>query len=280
MFKLRSASIIFAGLCCLAMAGCTALEINRNIEDALGSAARTRVQQIGSPNRDCYLVRLNFSKAYAVVVPNRILRLGEEFKQVNVVSQFSGRGVDNAVLQCVRANGSVENYLLQVLSGSQLALYRLESDSRDPFKAGLYEGEHLLVQNTAGPNVRYWFVAPENVRGPKLISRASLNRQKTASGKSRKSGKATASAASQNKTSASSGEAPAADLPTADLPSIRQDSTVRLEMDTGAEKSAPAAEKPAPAAVEKPKTDAGAAQPAPPAATQGAPAKPYTIVID
>lgn len=249
------------------LSGCTALEINRQLDDAFGSAARTRVERLGSPATDCYLVRLNFSKSYAVVLPEKILRLGEEFSKVSVPLQFSGGGTDYAVLQCSRPNGSVENYLLQILSRQRLELYRLDSDSTAPFGANVFNGEHLLVQATDGPNVRYWYVSPSSVRGPKLIARSKLGRNKNGRAKSSaRSGKSSGS----RKTAPQSAELPAADLPTADLPSIQQDKTVRLEVDSPPEKSAPVE-------VERPGPDTGAKAVEP--ATGGAP-KPYTIVVE
>lgn len=274
----KTAAFLLVVACLLALAGCSAIEFNRNLEDAIGSAARTKVQTLGTPDKRCDLVRLDITKAYAVVLPRRILRLGEEYPQVSVARQFSGNGIDYAVLQCVRANGSVENYLLQIFSSSRIELYRLDSSSRQPFAAAPADGVMALMQDTDTPGqVRYWTVAPSSVRGPSLISGTKLRSGKSAA----RSGK--------KKTAPRKVE-----LPMADLPVIQQDTSVRLEADTPPDSAAaPAATAPV-IVVDSPKTGAGASQsPAsqPPAsgATSGAAsgtasgagaAKPYTIVVE
>ncbi|MBD5646068.1 MAG: hypothetical protein HDQ89_00045 [Desulfovibrio sp.] len=277
MFKLRTAAILLAGALALALAGCSATEFNRQLEDAMGSMARTKVTRIGSPARDCWLVKLNISKAYAVVVPKRILRLGEEFPQVSVVSQFSGSGVDYAVLQAVRANGAVENFLLQALSSTQVELYRLDSSSRLPFTVGYSNGQYVLMQDTDGGKVAYWLVGPSSVRGPSITTRSQLAGGKSArksSGKSKKSPKSGSSGAQTKPENV--------DLPMADLPNIQQDTSVRLEVDTPPESASQApAVKSEPVVVEQPRVTAPASQGAAsaPAASGGA-AQPYTIVVD
>lgn len=276
MFKLRTAAILLAGALALALAGCSATEFNRQLEDAMGSMARTKVTRIGSPARDCWLVKLNISKAYAVVVPKRILRLGEEFPQVSVVSQFSGSGVDYAVLQAVRANGAVENFLLQALSSTQVELYRLDSSSRLPFTVGYSNGQYVLMQDTDGGKVAYWLVGPSSVRGPSITTRSQLAGGKSArksSGKSKKSSKSGSSGAQAKPENV--------DLPMADLPNIQQDTSVRLEVDTPPESASQAPAVKSEPVVEQPRVAAPASQGAAsaPAASGGA-AQPYTIVVD
>ena len=275
MFKLRTAAILLAGALALALAGCSATEFNRQLEDAMGSMARTKVTRIGSPAKDCWLVKLNISKAYAVVVPNRILRLGEEFPQVSVVSQFSGNGVDYAVLQAVRATGAVENFLLQALSSSRLELYRLDSSSRSPFTVGYSNGQYALMQDTDTGKVAYWLVGPSSVRGPSITTRSQLAGGKSA----RKSSKSTKSTA-KSTSSGAQAKPENVDLPMADLPSIQQDTSVKLEVDTPPESAAPAV-KSEPVVVEKPQVAAPASSGAASApATSGGEAQPYTIVVD
>lgn len=285
MMKSRIPVILLALAVALALTGCSATQFNRQLEDAFGSMARTKVTRIGSATKECWLVKLNISKAYAVVVPNRILRLGEEFPQVSVATQFSGDGVDYAVLQCVRANGSVENFLLQAFSSTRLELYRLDSDSRSSFTLGASKGSQVLMQDMGSGKVRYWYVAPSSVRGPSVASRSRFTG--TSARKSSKSTKSTA-AKSDAKSAPEN-----VDLPMADLPAIKQDTSVKLEVDTPPESAAPAAKaepeageggaasgaapatKAEPYVLVEPKVSSGAAP-----ASSGAPAKPYTIVVD
>lgn len=270
----KTAVFLLTVACLLALAGCSAIEFNRNLEDAIGSAARTKVQTLGTPDKRCDLVRLDITKAYAVVLPRRILRLGEEYPQVSVARQFSGNGIDYAVLQCVRANGSVENYLLQIFSSSRIELYRLDSSSRQPFVVAPADGVMALMQDTDTPGqVRYWTVAPSSVRGPSLISGTKLRSGKSAA----RSGK--------KKTAPRKVE-----LPMADLPVIQQDTSVRLEADTPPDSAAASAATAPVIVVDSPRTGAGASQspaPQPPAsapvsgtASGAGAAKPYTIVVE
>lgn len=291
MMKSRITVILLALAVALALTGCSATEFNRQLEDAFGSMARTRVTRIGSPAKDCWLVKLNISKAYAVVVPNRILRLGEEFPQVSVATQFSGDGVDYAVLQCVRGNGSVENFLLQAFSSTRVELYRLDSSSRSPFTVGFSNGQYALMQDTDGGKVAYWLVAPSSVRGPSITTRSKLAGGKSVRRSSGKSARATGKGGAAVTTSKPEN----VDLPMADLPSIQQDTSVKLEVDTPPESAtageAPKAGPEAAGGVGAPSADpAPKAQPEVPAeptvsqgtppASSGGPAKPYTIVVD
>lgn len=271
MFKFRTAAILLIGVLALVIVGCSATEFNRQLEDAFGSMARTKVTRIGAPSKDCWLVKLNISKAFAVVVPNRILRLGEEFPQVSVATQFSGDGVDYAVLQCVRANGSVENFLLQAFSSTRVELYRLDSSSRSPFTVGFSNGQYALMQDTDSGKVAYWLVAPSSVRGPSITTRSKL-----AGGKSARKGSGKSSRSTKSGSSSVTSKPENVDLPMADLPSIQQDTSVKLEIDTPPESSSSAA-KSEPMVVEKPKASTGAAS-AP--ASSGGSDKPYTIVVD
>lgn len=42
----KTAVFLLTVACLLALAGCSAIEFNRNLEDAIGSAARTKVQTL------------------------------------------------------------------------------------------------------------------------------------------------------------------------------------------------------------------------------------------
>lgn len=217
----KMTTFVLALACFAALAGCSATQFSRGLEDAIGSMARTKVQTLGSPDKQCDLVLLNISKAYAVVLPKHILRLGEEYPQVSVAKQFSGSGVDYAVLQCARADSSVENYLLQILSSARVELYKLDSKSMLPFTTTPSGNAITLMQDTDTPGqIRYWTVAPSSVRGPSLSAKA-----KPGSGKSARSKKKAATRKSE----------PAQ----ADLPVIQQDTSVRLEDDTSPQESAP-----------------------------------------
>lgn len=210
----RIAALVLALACPAMLAGCSATQFSRGLEDAIGSMARTKVKTLGSPDKQCDLVLLNISKAYAVVLPKHILRLGEEYPQVSVAKQFSGSGVDYAVLQCARADSSVENYLLQILSSARVELYKLDSKSTLPFTTTPSGNAITLMQDTDTPGqIRYWTVAPSSVRGPSLSAKA-----QSGNGKNARSKKKAATRKSE----------PAQ----ADLPVIQQDTSVRLENDT------------------------------------------------
>lgn len=271
MLKLRMAATLLAGALILALAGCSATEFSRNLEDVIGGAARTKIQRIGAASYECYFVKLNISKGYAVVLPRRILRLGEEFTQASVGIQFSGGGVDYAVIQGVRADGSVENFLLQVFSSNRIEMYRLDSSSRSPFSVNTVNGEFLLIQDADGGMVRYWLVSPSSVRGPSMIARSKVG---VGSKTFKSSGKGTAKSGKSSKKASSAN----VDLPMADLPTIQQDTSMKLEVDNPPQSAAPApAANTEPVVVGKSKVSSGAAQ-AP--ASSGGSAKPYTIVVD
>lgn len=153
-------------LSAVTLCGCVA-EFNRQLEDALGPAARDKVQAIGTPNKNCALYRLNLTKTYGIVIGDHIIRLGEEFPSVRIVKQFATGHADNAVVECTRANGTVDNYLFQIESAKDANLYQLDSHSTQPFDTYIAGGYTFLTQAASNPDkLLLWTVSAGDVRGP------------------------------------------------------------------------------------------------------------------
>lgn len=205
--KIRQMAIMPCILLLAAMICGCGVQFNRDLEDALGPAAREKVQNIGSPDKNCALYKLAITHSYGIVIGNKIIRLGEEYPSVNIVSQFATGNVDNAVVQCIRTNGMLDNYLLQVGPGQNGSLYQLSSTSRQPFSSHVTKDGTILLQTTDRPGtVTVWGIAPGDVRGP---IQSKVNEVKNSSKK--KSRKASSQAKA--------------------MPRIKKDDAFRLEAD-------------------------------------------------
>lgn len=210
---------LLALLASLLLCGCGA-QFSQQLEEALGPAARDKIQSIGAPGKDCALYRLNLTNTYGIVIGDHIMRLGDGFKAVRIVSQFATGNADNAVLQCTRADGAIDNYLFQAESKAKANLYQLDSHTAQPFMTHFTGDSAILMQNAATPGqLLTWTVSIGDVRGPSTGSMQSVFGQK-------KTGK--------------SGSRPRS------MPRIKKDNAFRLEADT------PPAQSPAPAAAASP----------------------------
>lgn len=234
-FKIQHLCWPIAWLATLILCGCAA-QLNQ-LEEALGPAARDKIQTIGSPDKDCALYKLSLTDTYGIVIGNHIMRLGNDFKSVRIVSQFATGSADNAVVQCARADGTLDNYLFQAESGNKANLYQLDSHSRQPFITNFAGDSAILLQTTGDPNKwLIWTVSAGDVRGPSTGSMQSVFGQA-------KPGKRAARPKS--------------------MPKIRKDNTFKLEEDVPPSKSpapkntpAPASEQSAPyKAIETPELD-------------------------
>lgn len=166
-FKLRR--LFLSGAIMLAAAALSACitQFNRDLEDVLGPAARDRVETIGAPDKNCALYKLNLTHTYGIVINDHIIRLGEEFPSVRIVKQFATGRADNAVVECARANGAVDNYLFQAESGTKANLYQLDSHTKGEFGVTAKDGLTFLVQKTDDPKKwMMWTVSAGDVRGP------------------------------------------------------------------------------------------------------------------
>ncbi len=261
---------------CMSLLGCSAAQFNRELENAMGSLARERVETLGSPSKECSLVRLKVSKSYAIVMGTYTIRLGEEYPRVRTVAQLSDGSTDYAVLECGKEDGSFRNFLLRIPpSASQMALFVLSSVSNKPFSSDTSRRPVMLLQDGDIPGqLRVWFLDSSGVRGPGLTTYAKLygagdKKQARASsgGYSGGSGK-TASRASKSSgrpdtPSSQPDRVKAPDFP--DMPIIVPSSSVRIERDEPGRQSglAEPGTQSAPKAAE-PQISAPAASPAPP----------------
>ena len=204
-------------LLAFALCGCVT-SLQRSWEDALGADGRTFVQRRGAENKKCSLVKFKYTDAYGVVLPNKSLRLGEQYTKVSCVFQTSCQGIDYAILACSGPVAVDRWYLLQILSSSQVRLFNLDEAVGTQFSAKNKSGETIITQRNPGSSVYYdWYANSSGLRGP-VAHTASASKAKASRSASKKSG--------------GNGTAQ-------DAPEVPQSSQYKFEPDPPAQKSAP-----------------------------------------
>lgn len=203
---------------CFIAAGCTGKQIGREFENAMGTLGHKEVQSLGAPGKNVSLVRRVITGEYAVVVPQYILHLGDEFTEVRVPKQFSDGNADYAVLTCVRENGTLKNVLLTIPpQASNAKIFLLDSASNKPFSVDVAQQPTTLTQESDSPGtfMAWYLISPSTIRGPATIS-PSVSSRSASGGERRESGASSASAH--------------ASIPPPELPPvINPDTSVRLE---------------------------------------------------
>jgi len=161
---------------CAAFSGCAGWV--QQLDRTLGNLSHEYVMTLGSPSKQCSLVRLRISGAYAIVMqPKYIIHIGEEYTAVRAVKQFSDSGTDYVVLACRTEDGSLQNMLAAIpASATQTELYLLSSTSNSPFSTAVVQNSTTLFQDGDSPDqLRVWFLEKAGLRGPMLITRAQLD---------------------------------------------------------------------------------------------------------